>query len=250
MSSLISTERYKNPIPNCFYCKQPHWSDECHNVLTLQERKQKAKGRCYICLHPGHVMAKCKVEKPCYHCKEKESHYRSLCPKFLKRKKPPSNSVFTANTAPPLVEDCNEEQSMLAAGEQVILQTVIIEAMDPGQSKSEITRVLMDTGSQRTYITEEIVKNLKLTTEGNVKLTVFTFGASKPKEITTPIVTVLLKSKKRNTVSIKASAVPEISGNVQQAPIKIDNQFKIIRKYELADTLPKQRIVLNWNLNW
>ena len=33
--------------------------------------------------------------------------------------------------------------------------------------------------------------------------------------------------------------VPEISGNIQRALIKIDNQFKIIRKYELADTLPK-----------
>ena len=100
-------------------------------------------------------------------------------------------------------------------------------------------RVLMDTDSQRTYITERIVKKLKLTTEGNVKLTVFTFGSSKPKEITTATVSVLLKSKKGNTVSMKPSVVPDISGNVQRASIKIDNQFKIIRKYELADTLPK-----------
>ena len=184
-------------------------------------------------------MAKCKVEKPCYHCKENESHYRSLCPRQFKQIKPPSNSVFTANTSLPLLEACRGGQSMLAAEEQVIMQTALIEAVDPGQSKSQITRVLMDTGSQRTHITKEIVKKLNLTTEGNVKLTVFTFGASKPKEITTPIVTVLLKSKKRNTVSIKASVVPEISGNVQRAPIKIDNQFKITRKYELADTLPK-----------
>ena len=56
---------------------------------------------------------------------------------------------------------------MLTAGEQVIMQTALIEATDPGQSKSEITRVLKDTGSQRTYITEEIVKKLNLTTEGN-----------------------------------------------------------------------------------
>ena len=138
-----------------------------------------------------------------------------------------------------MVEDCREGQSMLAAGEQVIIQTALIEAMDPGQSKSEITNVLMDTGSQRTSITEEIVKKLNITTEGNVKLTAFTFGASKPKEITTPVVTVLLKSKKGNTVSIKASVVSEIGGNVQRAPIKIDNQFKITRKYKLADTLPK-----------
>ena len=159
-------------------------------------------------------MAKCKVEKPCYHCKEKESHHRSLCPRLLKQKRPPSNSVFTANTASPLVEDCSEGQSMLAAGEQVIMQTALIEAMHSGQSKSKITRVLVDTGSQRPYITEKIVKKIKLTTEGNVKLTVFKFGASKSKEITTPIVTVLLKSKKGNTVSIKVSVVPEICGNI------------------------------------
>ena len=128
---------------------------------------------------------------------------------------------------------------MFAAGEQEIMKTALIEAIHLGQSKSKITRVLMDTGSQRPYITEKIVKKIKLTTEGNVKLTAFKFGASKPKEITTPIVTVLLKSKKGNTVSIKASVVLEISGNIQRTPIKIDNQFKIIRKYELADTLRK-----------
>ena len=80
---------------------------------------------------------------------------------------------------------------------------------------------------------------MKLTTEGNVKLTVFTFGASKPREITTPIVTMLLKSKKGNKISIKPSVVPEISGNVQREPVKIENQFKIVRKYELADILPE-----------
>ena len=159
-------------------------------------------------------MTKFKVEKACCHCKEKESHHQSLCPKPFKQKILPSNSFFTANTIPPLVEDCSEGQSMLAAGEQVIMQTALIEAMDPGQSKSEITRVLMDTGSQRTYISEEIVKKLKLMTECNAKLTVFTFGSSKPKKITIPFTTVLLKSKKGNTVSVKASLVPEISGNV------------------------------------
>ena len=89
----------------------------------------------------------------------------------MKQKKPPSNSILPANIDPPLAKDCGEGQSMLSAGEHVILQTALIEAIDPGQSKSEITRVLMDTGSQRTD----------------------TFGESKPKEITSPTVTVLFK---------------------------------------------------------
>ena len=73
----------------------------------------------------------------------------------------------------------------------------------------------MDNESQRAYITEEILKKLKLTPDGNVKLTVLTFGASKPKKTTTPNETVMLKSKKGNMVSIKASMVQEVSGNVQ-----------------------------------
>ena len=105
-----------------------------------------------MCLQPGQVMAKCKVEKPCYHCKEEESHHRSLCLRLFKQKKLPSNSVFTANTPPPLVEHCGDRQSMPAGGEQVIMQTALIEAMYPGQLKAEIMRVLMDIGNQRTYI--------------------------------------------------------------------------------------------------
>ena len=63
------------------------------------------------------------------------------------------------------------------------METALTEALDPDQSKSKIMRVRTDTGSQRTYIPEEIFKKLKLATEGNVNHIVFTFGACKPKEI-------------------------------------------------------------------
>ena len=63
-----------------------------------------------------------------------------------------------------MVEDCGEGQSIRATGEQVILQTAFIKAMDVDQSKSEIRRIIMDTGNQRTYITKEIFKKLNLTT--------------------------------------------------------------------------------------
>ena len=43
MSSLMSTERYKKPTTNWFYCEQLHWSNECHNVSTMQERKESQR---------------------------------------------------------------------------------------------------------------------------------------------------------------------------------------------------------------
>jgi len=63
-----------------------------------------------------------------------------------------------------------KEVSMLSAGEQVIMQTALVEAMDIEQSRSETTRIMMDTGSQRTYVTEDIVKKLGLQPEGTDKL--------------------------------------------------------------------------------
>ena len=146
-------------------------------------------------------MAKCKVKKPCYHCKEKKSHHRRLYPGLFKHRKPPSNSVFTANIVPPLVGDCDEGQAMLA-WEQVITQAALFEAMDPDQSKSNITRILMDTGSQRNILLKKSSKKIEVITGSNVKLTALRLGASKPKEITTHIVTKLLKSKKVSTTSI------------------------------------------------
>ena len=132
-----------------------------------------------------------------------------------------------------MVEDCEERQSVLTAAERVIIQTVLIEAMDWDQSKSEITRVLMNTSSQRTYITEEIVKKFKLTTQGNVKLTVFKFGASKRKEITTPIATALLKSKKR-TVSIKVSVgIRRLVETFNEHQLKSKTYFRSLRNMGL-----------------
>lgn len=72
-----------------------------------------------------------------------------------------------------------EEEGLLSAGENVIMQTALIEVMDQEELRSEVTRVLMDTRS-RTYVTEELVKNLNLKTEHSNRLTVYTFGVNKP----------------------------------------------------------------------
>ena len=74
--------------------------------------------------------------------------------------------------------------------------------MDPDQSKSNITRILMDTGSQRNILLKKSSKKIEVITGSNVKLTALRLGPSKPKEITTHIVAKLLKSKKVSTTSI------------------------------------------------
>ena len=91
-----------------------------------------------------------------------------------------TNDVLSKEATP------NKEMTMLVAGKHVVMQTALIEATSTDQMLSEVTRVLMDTGSSRTYFTEEIVNRLKLQTHQPNKLTIYTFGVSKPKELMSP----------------------------------------------------------------
>ena len=238
--ALLMNEKFRSSKPRCIYCEKPHWSDECRTVSTLQARREKVKGKCYICLQSGHLKINCKVTKPYFHCKTAKSHHRSLCPSLFGTPEATPNNVFTSNVAEQEREPAdNNETSMLSMNEQVIMQTALVEVMDPAETKSQVTRILMDTGSQRTYVTEEVARKLSVQPEGKEKLSIYTFGASKPKDIVTPVVTLVLKAKEGNTVLIKASVVPKISGEIQRKPVQLTNQFMIQRKYKLADTLPK-----------
>ena len=81
----------KSPV--CSFCDGYHWTDECQKYRTVEDRKQRIKGKCFICLRPGHRIKDCKVVKPCYHCKESRSHHRSLCPrKFPHQRETPRSA--------------------------------------------------------------------------------------------------------------------------------------------------------------
>ncbi len=46
--SQTGAENHKNLlIKKCRYCQQQHWSDECKEYQTINDRKQRIKGSCY-----------------------------------------------------------------------------------------------------------------------------------------------------------------------------------------------------------
>ena len=64
----------------CVFCEQDHWSDECKKYPTMDTRKEKIRGRCFICLSKYHLIRECVVNRPCYYCNQRRNHHRSLCP--------------------------------------------------------------------------------------------------------------------------------------------------------------------------
>jgi len=72
---------------------------------------------------------------------------------------------------------------MVASTNQVLMQTATVTVRNRKQSSSTSVRLILDSGSQRPYITEKLANVLQLTLDRTEKLSVVTFGSSRPKSI-------------------------------------------------------------------
>ena len=107
-------------------------------------------------------------------CKQRNRHHRSLCIKTFPVEK--SSEMAHYWDPYPLL-------SLLSSDEQVLMQTATVEVENLQKSRRVTTRLLPDTSSQRTYFTNELAEKLQLPITGSETLTVYTFCASKPREL-------------------------------------------------------------------
>jgi len=69
------------------------------------------------------------------------------------------------------------DTSLLALGERVMLQTAVAPLQSLDRSVTMNIRVLLDSASQRTFMTEQLARRLNLNSEGKELLTVcYKFG--------------------------------------------------------------------------
>jgi len=112
-------------------------------------------GRCFNCLKQKHCAKNCESTKKCRHCHKK--HHQSVCDKDT----PPAEQVtlapekeetgsLTANMSSISAKTSN---SVLLQTSRALMVPVIIDVN---------IRILFDTGSQRSYATESLVKRLNL----------------------------------------------------------------------------------------
>ena len=78
-------------------------------------------------------------------------------------------------------------------------------------TKSECVRLILDSGSHRTYVTKALVDRLGLEMENEQEINVITFGSSKSKAIKTKATSLSIKLKNGDYMSILANVVPTIS---------------------------------------
>ncbi|XP_062573875.1 uncharacterized protein LOC134235745 [Saccostrea cucullata] len=124
------------------------------------------------------------------------------------------------------------------------MQTAKIDASDLNGSRVKTIRILMDSGSQRTYVTEELASRLNLKKKRTEETSLVTFGSTKPKIVKTPNVSLRIKLKDGHYLRIEANVVPQITGPIHRRPLPPNIIEKKKMKLTMDFTCSHQKWIL------
>uniref|UniRef100_A0A1X7SZU3 CCHC-type domain-containing protein n=1 Tax=Amphimedon queenslandica TaxID=400682 RepID=A0A1X7SZU3_AMPQE len=158
-------------------------------VPGMDERKRliREQGRCFLCLRPGHISKHCRSSLKCTNCNGR--HHASVCMRNSKPKvgqKPP-----TPSSSSPVQSELNPETLPFensktgatfytSAGESTLLQVARVFAFNPNEHGNRMSLfVLLDSGSQCSYVTNSVCKRLGLPSLGTKSVSIVTFGSKR-----------------------------------------------------------------------
>ena len=115
------------------------------------------------------------------------------------------------------------KDTTVACTNQVLMQTATAVVKNPQNDPSVSVHLILDSGSQRPYITENLAKGLKLTLNQTEKLSVVTFGSDKPKKIECRLSELHLFLKDGSIMSLRVTVVPNITGKINRTSLKTED---------------------------
>ena len=248
--------------PRCAFCDRPHPSSQCSTVTDPQQRRDtvKSKGLCFNCLGP-HRVSTCPTKVRCRTCGQK--HHTTLC----MPQQPPtqrSHATVASSTAPQPQPDQPGQSAQpaqptpashvacatsvhpaacLAAGQSVILQTASTTVYAEQGNRSASVRLLLDSGSQRTYMSRRLAESLHLQPALHEPLSISTFGDTRPFTVDTYLVNFQLGLKDGSRLDVNANVIPDITGSIYRGSTPPEDEafLRDLSPGMLADCLPSDQ---------
>ena len=144
---------------------------------------------------------------------KRKNRHRSLCQKlFNVSSNTPSESQNVSNVI-------DDKEMMLTSGSQVQIQTATSMVKNLSGDASTSVRMILDSGSQRTYVTENLAKKLHLQLNSPERLSVVTFGTEKPKYLEYMPSKIQLILKDGSPMILDVSVVPNITDRITRNPL-------------------------------
>ena len=212
------------------------------NVTNLESRRKilEEKGRCFLCLRSQHLCRNCLSGMHCFKCNG--SHHTSICDaesasaaykgKVSTGSQSDESSVTHTSSTGTLV-NIGYSQSKGAT----LLHTAQACVVQPDEEiPSHQVRLVFDSGSQRSYITENLCDALKLPVVGKDSLLIKAFDHSDARLRVCNMVQVGIRTLDGMVVYIQAYAVPVICGPITNQPTKIaQDLFPHLHGLQMAD---------------
>ncbi|UYV65520.1 hypothetical protein LAZ67_3004584, partial [Cordylochernes scorpioides] len=160
----------------CFFCERTnHASHQCRSIMKLSpgERNDKIRSAhlCFKCLRKGHTQSQCREQLECKNCGR--NHLEVLCEgNSSNRLTKPGRENLKENATEPIAS-----LSSQACTGQVLLMTTV--ALLRGPNASRRVRVLLDSGSQFSYIKQSLVWSIGIERKGEITIAKSLFGGNK-----------------------------------------------------------------------
>ncbi|OXA63406.1 Junctophilin-3 [Folsomia candida] len=163
----------------CVFCgKNNHQSQDCFRAkkMSHEDKLAKVKGAnvCFRCLRPGHIFRKCKVRVDCPTCEK--GHYQVM---VQEKKDGDSDGVHEVTEGVKTM--VVSQPSALAMGvsskqDKIVLRgTMQVKVLGPNNEVRNV-RVLVDSGSDISYIQRKLADDLKLKPVGKRMFQTEVFG--------------------------------------------------------------------------
>ena len=215
-ATALHTFRADGFRKRCAYCQEEHEEERCEKVKDVKMRKNIARkyGRCFICMQKGHRAVECRSKSLCKVCNGK--HHVSLCEwsKELHARKDPSPAKPTAPQAVDSMQNSTNITSCtnsLGLGHTSSAALHTARAIVNGNEGSEV-RVLFDSGSQKTFVTAEVVERAKIRVARKEILGIRAFGSAECERKLRDVVELDLRAiKGGRRIKVEAYVVGQIS---------------------------------------
>ena len=247
-------------VKMCGFCGSEHWSSECDKVTNPKERWDvaKKKASCFACLKPNHTTRSCRNKKPCKKCHK--FHHISLC---FNSQKNQNNSDKSDQKA---VKSDNHQKALtvsstISASQETelpkhlsnsceanvtqpsatlfcshkpfaVLPTAQAFALTSDKSRRVPIRLVLDSGSQNTYLCNRVAEQLEIQSSDEHTISVNSFMDSN-RVLKTKKVDFLLSSLTGETVTpVSALLTPSICSPISSVNVA---SFPHLQNLQLAD---------------
>ena len=237
-TATLLTEQRSETQHICCYCQGRHTTDSCKEVGSAKERKQilRSSGRCFVCLRRGHVSRNCRSRGRCRGCGGR--HHTTICDQTVSQtengstqgQRPP-NQASTSRTAHkvdsslnPAAEpfrDTNTACCHVNCDRTILLQTARVTIFNPSNTANQREiNVILDTGSQKSYITESVCEALGIKRKGRRTMSIMTFGSNEGKIQCCDVVEIGLQLREGLSDKISVLSTPFICESIVSPPTR------------------------------